>query len=497
MKDVLLIFILIHGAAASGFASFAYDARVEAAHGEIHAMRFSRATDLVNDLKKEDATVAFYYYLAQFQETIELLISQDKEAYKPYTMRSAARQSSLKQLDAQSPWKAYCLAEMSVYEAMIHAKFGEMNKAASGISNAYKLLSRNAEEHPEFLPTYKTLGLLEAGIGTLPDSYRKMVSILGYKGTLDGGYKKLQKTLAISDPNQKWIVREAAYLQMAVELYLINEPDKAWNTIAAHSNDYRDNLLAAFFRANTALKTGRNDEAIDVLQKRPAGSAYSSFHFMEFLLGSALLHRLDSGANVHLLKYIESQQKGDYIKSAYLKLTWYYVVFPDGELYDKYRKMTISHGNISLEEDKQALLEVLDGEKPNSDLLKVRCLFDGGYYDEAEVIIRPMRERNFSAIAHRIEYNYRKGRVFQKQGDTALARAFYLEAIDRGKGTDSKTYYVAYSAYYIGEMYEKRKDYTMAEMYYKMAGELGKSTNFKKSVEHKAKSGLSRIKKKN
>ncbi len=494
MKVHLILGTLFFCLNANAYASFNYNSNVEEAHGKIHHLLLNDADTKINDLKADSLSVGFYYYLRQYRESVELLITQDASKYKTYVKESRTLRQQLENISSNSPWKLYCIAEMNLFEGMIHAKFGQLNAAAANIRVTYKLLDKNLQTHPDFLPTLKSLGLLEAGIGTLPDVYRKMIGILGYRGTISSGYGKINKFLNTSDPGYKWIYREAAYMKMAVELYLMNDTRKAWSTIDKNSADHETNLLAAFFRSNTAMKCGKNDEAIRTLESRPKGPGYFPFHFMDYLLGSAKLFDLDPTADLHLKAFINGQKKGDYVKSAYHKLTWYYLLFPNDDLYSKYRNLTISHGNVSLEADKQALFEVLDGDRPDQGLLKTRCLFDGGYYSRAENVIRPMRERNFEIPEHVVEYNYRKGRVYQMQGDTALSMAFYLEAIKKGKGKDLRFYYVAYSAYYIGELYELRNDYGMAIKYFEKAIELGKSTNFKKSIEQKAKSALARIK---
>lgn len=468
------------------FGQFTYDSKVRSAHGAIHELRLKDAGQLISGLGKDQ--YGWKLYLTHFLKTVEIISSPQEQTYELYVSKSHELLGEIRKIKSESPWKSYCIADMELYEAGIHAKNSQMAKAAGGVSTCYKTLKKSIADHPDFAPSYKAYGLLEAGIGTLPDTYQKMISILGYKGSLNEGYKHLSK--AARDTNY-WVAREAQYLKMAVELYLMNDPDLAWKTIVKATPDRGQNLVATFFYANTAMKCGRNDEAIRVLQERPTNEEYARFYFLDFLLGTAKLCRLDQDANVYINRFIEGQKTGDYIKSAYNKLLWYCITTGDSTNYQDYRSRVISRGSVALEEDKQALFEVVDGVRPDPELLKVRCLFDGGYYDRALSIIGPMREKQFDLLEHRIEYNYRKGRVYQMLGEDKLAIAFFKEAIERGKNVP--LYYAAYAACYIGEIYEGNGDYEKAREYFRKAVDLGKGTTFGKSIEHRSKSGLVRL----
>jgi hypothetical protein len=57
------------------------------------------------------------------------------------------------------------------------------------------------------------------------------------------------------------------------------------------------------------MRSGRNDVAINILMKRPGGSNYFPFHYLNFMLGMAKLHRLDPDADLYLKSYLR-QFKG-------------------------------------------------------------------------------------------------------------------------------------------------------------------------------------------
>lgn len=62
--------------------------------------------------------------------------------------------------------------------------------------------------------------------------------------------------------------------------------------------------------SNIAIRTGRNDLAISYLTNRPSGPRYLPFYYLDFMLGSAKLHRLDRDANIYLEVYTKTSKAG-------------------------------------------------------------------------------------------------------------------------------------------------------------------------------------------
>ena len=79
-------------------------------------------------------------------------------------------------------------------------------------------------------------------------------------------------------------------------LHLNNQPESAWAVVNNAKLKPRENMLAAFALANVAMRTGRNDKAIEILQNRPTGTAYLTFHYMDYMMGLSKMYRGDADA---------------------------------------------------------------------------------------------------------------------------------------------------------------------------------------------------------
>src|SRR5690606_20087615 len=51
----------------------------------------------------------------------------------------------------------------------------------------------NARRFPDFMPNNIPMGVLYAGIGSLPDDYRSMASLLGFDGSVQTGIAMVKK----------------------------------------------------------------------------------------------------------------------------------------------------------------------------------------------------------------------------------------------------------------------------------------------------------------
>ncbi len=249
-------------------------------------------------------------------------------------------------------------------------------------------------------------------------------------------------------------------------------------------------LMKTYICAVVASRTGNNDEAIELLMKRPKGPAYTPFYHLDYMLGLAKLNRFDEDAIVYLESYLKNYTGGFNIKDTYMKIAWYHLLNGHIDKYKAYAGLCKVRGQAISEKDKEALNHANEIHAPEINLLRARLYYDGGYYDKAFKAISEKKLENIPLAKDKLEYLYRMGRIFQATNKDDQAIVFYISAIN--KGEDLTYYYAANAALQLGFIYEKRKDFNKAALYYNKAMKM-KNTEYKNSIESKAKAGLKRV----
>ncbi len=390
--------------------------------------------------------------------------------------------------------KYFLLEEVYFYSSIVRGKKGQQIAAANDVRHAYNNGKKSLARHPNYLPAHKTLGLLNSGFGSLPSNYQKLMQWMGYETSMDQGIKSIETFIKSKDDRPEWVAikREAQFYLAAIQLYLKNDKTKAWNMVSEITADYKTNLLSSFALINFADKCKKNDVIINIMNHHEANPGEANIPFLWFMMGKAKLQRLDSDADTYLKRFIKQQSGPSYVKSCHQKLAWHYLVHGEPDDYNKHLGLCRTEGSKSLEEDEQAYKASTSGKKPNHKLLKARLLYDGGYYSDALKLIRPLQGKDFESTEDRAEYFYRKGRVYEALEKPELAIAFYKGCIECGK--DLSTYYASYSALYIAQIFEDLNQLSDAKTYYTMATSFTANKEYKRSLEHRAKNGLERIK---
>ncbi len=180
----------------------------------------------------------------------------------------------------------------------------------------------------------------------------------------------------------------------------------------------------------------------------------------------------------------------NYIKAAYQKIAWYYLVNGNTSKYKEYIEKAEKYGKEIVDADKQAEREASEGDMPNSTLLKARLLFDGGYYERALKELTKSKRNFLKTAKDTLENTYRIGRIYHEWGKTSEAIPYYEKTIENG--AESEYYYAANSALNLGLIYEDAGNYEKAKYYYKRATSM-KNKEYKNSIDQKAKAGLNRI----
>jgi len=498
-KTFILLILLTHCCYLS--AQYFYNDNCKDAYKEIINLNFSRAQFLLNKEQNENPQNLIRVYLENYIDFLKLIISEDKQSYIALKPNKDSRIALLEKGNKNSPYYRYCLAEVYLHWAAIRIKFNEYIGGAYEINKAYKILKRNHEQFPSFVPTLKSLGLINSILGSVPDNYKWIMKIIGYDATIEQGITQLGIALKAATQNKEFdfLQAETVFILAYVNINLSNDEAHFKQLIRFVENNKniqelsQTSALINYALANMYLRSKlNNDKAIQILSNFNEYPNCLPFHYRTFALGMAKLNRLDTDADIYIKKFISNFQSGNFTKEAYQKLAWHYLIQGDTLSYFANMKLILAKGNLYTDEDMQAEEEALSQEIPNIYLLKARLLFDGGYFEKAiQVLTTVDANEAFKTTKEALEYSYRLARIYHEKGDVEKAIAFYEITIEAGSNHTS--YFAANSCLQLGLIYEQKKQNDLAKTYF-IKAQNQNNTVYKNSINQKAKAGLNRIK---
>jgi hypothetical protein len=473
---------------------FEINSGIERAYKTIHQLRLNEGQRILDSLKRSEPRNMMVYFIEDYIDFYRIFINEDFSEFKELEKNKSKRLSKIRSGDKNSPYYRFCQAEIELHWALARLKFEDYINAAVEIRNSYRLLTWNSVLHPDFIMNKKSLSAINAITGTFPNDLRKRLFSMysGISGSVVQGARQAAEVLYFVKKNESLFRDEVYTIASFIALHLENDHNKAWNIISAARLDARKSPLACFVIANVAYNTGRNNEAIRILQNRVQSPGQLPFHYLDYMMGKALLYRLDKNADKDLLKFVRNFKGINYIKDAYLKLAWYEQLLKNNESgYRHYMNMVKSKGHTIVDEDKSAMKDAMSTDVPDIVLLRSRVLFDGAYYAEALEHLQNNSAKFTPASHDYLEYIYRKARIYQQLNKYSEALQFFQQAIRSGRRSDS--YYACNSALQSGVIYEKMNDKYNAKKYYDICLAINPE-EYRHSLHQKAKAGLQRIK---
>ena len=138
--------------------------------------------------------------------------------------------------------------------------------AYTEVNRAYKLLEKNLELFPEFKGSLKSLGVIHAIVGTIPDNYKWGLKLIGsLDGTIAQGKEELEQVIAYSRQSDFLFKDETLVSYAFLLLHLDNQSDLDWKTITEENLDLENNPPACYAVANIAKRKGRSPEALVIV----------------------------------------------------------------------------------------------------------------------------------------------------------------------------------------------------------------------------------------
>jgi len=426
-------------------------------------------------------------YVATLSEIIELMVTEDNSLYKSYLRNAEKRYTQYRNAKTQNPYQLFYQAELKLQWAFVYLKFGEEFSAVWNIRQAYKLINRNKNLYPEFLPNYKSLGILHVIIGSIPNKYHWILNILGLRGTVAEGIEELDRLGGSDSPFRL----EAIILNSLIKSYILQQNEMAISNLENVYAGREDNLLMRYIYVSLLMKNSRSEEALQLLNENTDLFGYLNFHFLNYIKAEIYLQKKDYlNAEKHYKLFLNNFNGKNFIKDSYYKLFLTYWLSDRKELSDQYYILADDRGQKLTEADKHAASQLSKKEYPNKVIMQIRLLTDGGYYDEAELLIEQSRKLNFKHHKDKIEFTYRQARLFHKKGDVDLAIPHYLNTIE--SSGNELWYFAPNSALQLGYIYREKNQLDKARKFFRKTLQY-KNHEYRNSIENKAKSALSQL----
>ncbi|MBK9255479.1 MAG: hypothetical protein IPM42_08335 [Saprospiraceae bacterium] len=485
----ITIFLFTFGQKAGCQKYFDFNDQIKAAYLDASSLRIDKASESLAKLKIKEPDNVLIDYIENYLDFFTLFIKEDHKLYKTLIRNKQIRLNAIKKGDQRSPYYLYCQAEILLQWATIRLKFDDKIGAARDVYEAYNLLEKNKILFPQFIENNKSLSIIHALAESIPSWVRKLA---GVKGSIALGTKEISELAKVSSERNSVFKTEVIAIYSYILFYLNNEKEEAYQLFDKYGLDHKTSPLICFLKATISQKSGRNEEAIRILQERPFGKEYMEFYYLDFMYGKFKLYRLDPDANIYIKRFLNNFNGQHYVKEAFQKLAWYeWVINGDKAAYNNHMKACRDKGNKLIDEDIQAYKESTLKAYPDRILLKARMLYDGGYFKDALDLLYPMKNNYLTAI-HDGEYYYRMGRIYDAISKNKEALEYYNLTITKA---DPDKYYACSAALHIGMIEEKQNNKKAATKAYEKCLQLNPE-GYSSSLHQKAKAGLDRMRSK-
>lgn len=481
----LILFI-----ASKASASFKMERQCIEAYQLIWQYQCKEALEKINLIEKQQPENKMVLYLRETAYFMQAFITEEAAHQKEYTEAYNAVFSQLNKADALSPWSAFIKAEANIHQSLLLLKKSSYLSAAYNLSKAYSQLQESLSKDSNFLPAKKNLLMMKAGIGSVPDNYRWMLSILGFKAELAPSmlaYSRLIKDMEGSEYDV--FLEETELMYGYMQLYLMNDSEKAWDAVNKATANYTKSQIFGFARAGMANRMKKNDIALQTLSAFCTPDKTPSLYMLDYQYGTAKLQKGDKEAAFYLGRFLRNYKGENYQKDAYLKLGWAFLISGDDKSYLNCMKLVQVMGKTDLEEDANALRESQIKTKPLLPLLKARLYYDGGYYTQASESLHLLVVSSLNAD-QLSEYYYRQARISEALGQNEEALNSYGKLIT--ENAQPSTYFPAAACVFSAQIYESKGDRKKALFYYNRTFAY-KNYPYKNAFDQKAQAGLRRL----
>ncbi|MFN3488126.1 MAG: tetratricopeptide repeat protein [Emticicia sp.] len=468
-------------------ADFDFTPNLQKAYSEVFKLKVQSGREL---LSRENPKNPFRIYVEDFADMVELINSENEKQYEKLLSKEDERLDAIEDLDSKSPYNRFLRAEIKLHWALIKIRFGHEVKAGYNVIQAYKLLEENYKLYPNFLPSLKSLGCLHVLVGSVPDKQRWIPKLLGLRGNIQLGMSELR-----SAAKDKVWGTEARFCTIFIQAYVLKYDAKQNVEMLQLVDSQADNLNINMVATAISLKDNRTEQAIELLKRTPKDASYLYFPVFELYKAETQLFKGNYPQAVSAYQtYLRNFKGQTFLKDTYYKVFLCNWLMGDEKKAKLYLSKINEGGNTIAESDKAAQKFYENFQKtkalPNKALIKLRLLFDGGYFEEAQQELSTLSEKSFTNTKDQAEFNYRAGRICQKLNQFDKATNYFERSVAL---TGSQEWsFAPNSALQLGYIQQQKGQKNKAKAHFEQAIAY-KNHEYKTSIDNKARAALTEM----
>ena len=427
-----------------------------------------------------DPTVEEWYGYT-FSKALLAMIQSSQESQNDFFNTADDAIATIKSQKSNT-WSNYFLAEIYLYRSFINLKNKNEFQSLFDFRQAYRITENNLKNDKTFLPSHKTLGLIQVILGAVPDKYQWLVSFVGWEGSTENGLELISESTSNSI-----IKKESLLLLGLLNTYLLNDYPTSIQIYQTLTTEHPNDLIIPLVYAAALIKSSHSNEALYLLNKIKSNT--STFPQINYLLGEIYLQSGNyTKSRQAYLNFIQSSKGEDLVKDSYYKIGISYLIENNKEQAEINFNQSRNINSANTESDQYASRQ-LEKPLPDISLIQIRFAIDGGYYKYADSLLNRTNPKDLSQ-EDQIEYIYRKARLYHKSGVISKSISLYKEVIN--KSTSSKSYIGPNSALLLAYIYYEDHMNSEAEKYALIAINW-KNHAYEEGIESSAKALLKKI----
>jgi tetratricopeptide (TPR) repeat protein len=439
-----------------------------------------KVTDVVGNTAASKRTEE--EYIITLAETIHLLVQENEDEYDRYERAFERR----KNLGSKSAAEQFLQAENRLQWAFVSLKFGHEVDAAFNLRQAYQIAQACKKKHPDFLPIYKTTGLLNIVVGAVPEKYNWLLNLMGLEGSIETGVAELSR---VAESKSDFGV-EARLLLGLAEGFIFQKPAEGLSHLQSLLSTHNQKVFH-FFAGALAVKNSQSELALNYLKPLTTDDP-SLLPYAQYLLGEIHLHKASYEEAIRYYQSFLSVYAGtNYVKDAHYKTGICKLLNGDKLTASTHFEKARRSGKEVVEADIYATKALQETDAIVIRLAKARYATDGGYYADAERILREVSATDLLSKKSQVECYYRKARLAHKQNNVDGALLLYKQVIEMSDRDDA-WYFAPNAALQSGYIKLASGDETGAKELFEKALSY-KKHEYKNSIDSKAKSALAQI----
>ena len=468
-------------------------ALLDEGRGQMLAFRLDKAEATFERLADESGgALAARFHLAKIALWKAMILEQD-DLYDRFFERNDAVLTLLGEAP-DSPWATQFRAEAEFQRAIIHAKQTDYTRAALALRQAYNHYERNIEDHPDFYESYAGMGLCHVAVGLVPKSFRWMLRLLGFSGTVGEGMEEME----VAAKRSRYYREEAAAYFAFTDQVVNESKEDGLRYLAALDRQHPGSPVVSYVYGLGLLNERRADEAEAVLrraQRQLDAPGTFTMPYVTYFLADALFAQNAFEESARTFRRFLDTFPGEALV-AQANLHTGLALEMSGrraEALPFYKRIRVRDDYDSDAAARKEAAERLAGPMTMHEraLLLGRNAFDAGRYREAITLLQPVLGDQRAPAEQRAEAAYRSGRAYHVLEEGREALRHYQFAVDNPGDPLAK--WGAWGQFYIGEVHEMQGDRDAARAAYRRALDYEGDFAYHKALEQRAKAALARL----